>query len=31
MWVFKGTSRGRPVILYHYDPSWSGDVCQRHF
>jgi transposase len=26
MWVFKGTSRGRPVLLYHYDPSRSGDV-----
>jgi transposase len=27
MWVFKGTSRGRPVLLYHYDPSRSGDVA----
>ena len=26
MWVFKGTPRGKPVILYQYHPSRSGDV-----
>ncbi|MFO8000282.1 MAG: IS66 family transposase [Marinilabilia sp.] len=27
MWVFKGTSRGSPILLYHYDASRSGDVA----
>jgi transposase len=27
MWVFKGTVRGKPVILYQYHPSRSGDVA----
>jgi len=26
MWVFKGTPRGKPVILYQYHPSRSSDV-----
>jgi transposase len=26
MWVFKGTPRGKPVILYQYHPSRAGDV-----
>jgi len=26
MWVFKGTPRGEPVILYQYHPSRTGDV-----
>lgn len=27
MWVFKGTARGRPVILYQYHPTKSADVA----
>jgi transposase len=27
MWVFKGTVHGKPVILYQYHPSRSGDVA----
>ena len=27
MWVFKGNVRGKPVILYQYHPSRSGDVA----
>ncbi len=26
MWVFRGTARGKPVLLYQYHPSRSGDV-----
>lgn len=26
MWVFKGRCRGKPVLLYHYNRSRSGDV-----
>lgn len=27
MWVFKGAPRGKPVIIYCYHPSRSGDVA----
>jgi len=27
MWVFKGSVRGKPVILYQYHPSRSSDVA----
>jgi transposase len=26
MWVFKGAPRGKPIILFQYHPSRSGDV-----
>ncbi len=26
MWVFKGAPRGKPILLFHYDPSRSEDV-----
>lgn len=26
MWVFKGAPRGKPILLFHYEPSRSGDV-----
>ena len=27
MWVFKGSAQGKPIILYEYHPSRSGDVA----